>query len=402
MFTGRFPFGEAVLRGEIEVTAPRFGRVFVVPSRSGPEAAELPPNAELVDLGWGQGWPSSARWSALRSRSALRVLGRTLRQPSNWRAYAGNARVYRSLLAEGLLRARSIEAWAVENDLRDAVFYDFWFENSTLALAVLKDRGVIRCAVSRAHGFDLFDSRWGGSARVPFREFKAEHLDAVFAISEDGAGYLRGKLGADAGKVRLARLGIPAPRFFPQGRADPPLVVSCALMRPDKRVHEIPDVLRACDRPLRWVHFGDGPERPRVEAAAASLPDRVTWELRGRVENAAVREFYATEPVSAFLSLSRAEGVPVSMMEVQSAGVPIVALAVGGVPEIVQPETGMPLPPGSSTGEIAAALAKALDPAQFDADRIRSSFASRFDASTNYREFADALLGIWSDDVAGG
>lgn len=402
MFTGTFPHcGEAVLGAEIAVTAPRFERVFVIPSHAGPETGELPANVELVHL-WQGERSRAAKRRALRSALALEILGRTLRSPSNWRPYAASARFYLDVLAEGLLRARRLEAWIEENDLGDAVFYDFWFENSTLALAALRHLGVIRCAVSRAHGFDVFDSRWGDKGRVPFREFKAESLDAVFAVSEDGARYLRGKFGPEVGKVRLSRLGIPPSPGFPVGTADPPLVVSCSALRPDKRVQDIPAVLRACDRPLRWVHFGDGPERRRVEEAAATLPSRMTWELRGTIENAAVRRFYATEPVSAFLSLSRTEGVPVSMMEAQSAGIPIVALAVGGVPEIVTAETGAPLPPDAGAATVAAALERAIDPARFDPERIRAAFAGRWDASANYGAFADSLLGIWSENVIGG
>ncbi len=396
MLTGRFPYGETVLREELAVTAGSFDRVFVVPSRPGGDAVEIPDNATVVDLGWQRGWSAAEKRDALRSRQALRILVRTLRRPSNWGAYAGGARAYLEILAENLLKARRLEGWVEENGLRDAVFYDFWFENSTLALAALRDRGAIRCALSRAHGFDLFDDRWGGRRRVPFREYKAEFLDAIFPISEGGVEYLRAKLGRDAGKVRLARLGVPKPSSYPRGRADPPLVVSCSVARPLKRLHLIPEVLRECGQRLHWVHFGDGPELARVESAAASLPGTVAWELRGWVDNADVHDFYATHPVSAFLSLSAAEGVPISMMEAQSYGVPIVALGVGGVPEIVQAGTGALLPPDSSTEAIAETLAGALDPGRFDPDRIRSLFASRFDASANYRAFADALLSLWS------
>lgn len=396
LFARRFPYGEAALRGELEVTAPRFRRVFVIPSQPGGAAAELPPNASVVDLGWSAGWSRAEKLRALSSRSALKVLGRTLRHRSNWRPYAARARTYLDILATNLLKARSLRRWVEENGLQEAIFYDFWFENSTLALAVLRDLGAIHCALSRAHGFDVFDYRWGGLGRVPFREFKAERLDAIFPISEDGASDLRAKAGHDGEKVRLARLGVTKPSSYPQDRVDPPLVVSCSVMRPQKRIHLIPEVLRECEQPLHWVHFGDGPELGRVESAAGSLPDTVTWELRGWVDNTEVRDFYATRPVSAFLSLSAAEGVPISMMEAQSYGVPIVALEVGGVPEIVQAETGVLLPPGSSIEEIAEALAGALSPGRFDPDRIRSLFASRFDASANYREFADALLELWS------
>jgi len=399
MLTGRFPYGEVVLRCELAVTAESFDRVFIVPSRPGGEAADVPDNVAVVDLGWKTGWSRWEKLDVLRSRLAARIVGRTLRRPSNWRAYGSGARVYLDLLAENLLKARSLEAWVAENGLRDALFYDFWFENSTLALAALRRQGAIRCAVARAHRFDVFDFEDAGLRRVPFREFKADHLDAIFPIAEEGAAYMRERIGGNAAKVRLARLGVTFPPSYPEAPSDPPLVVSCSTLIPRKRVHLIPEVLRACGRSLRWVHFGDGSERERVKGAAALLPDTVTWELPGWVNNAEIADFYATHRVSAFLSLSESEGVPVSMMEAQSYGVPIVALGVGGIPEIVQEGTGVLLTPDSSTETIAEALAGALRPGRFDADRIRLLFASRFDASANYREFADALVELWSGNA---
>jgi len=398
IFTVRFPCdgSEPWLAGELEATAERFGRVFVVPSRPGADPVELPANVAVVDLGWAGGWSRAEKLAALRSRLALRVLARTLRRPSNWLPYLRGARFYLDLLATELLKARGLAAWVGENGLREAIFYDYWFENSTLALAALRRLGAIRCAVSRAHRFDVFDFAWGRLGRVPFLEFKAAGLDAVFAVFDDGAAHLRRRFGRDGEKVRVARLGVPLPPSYPQSRPDPPLVVSCSSLNRRKRVHLIPEVLRACGRPLRWVHIGDGPERPRVEDAAASLPATVSWELLGRIGNDAVREFYATRPVSAFLSLSESEGVPVSMMEAQSFGVPIVALAVGGVGEIVAAEAGTALPADASPEAVAAALADALEPGRFDPERIRAAFSARYEAPAVYEAFADALLSIHS------
>jgi glycosyltransferase involved in cell wall biosynthesis len=396
LFASRFPYGESALRGELEVTAGRFGRLFIVPSNIGTDAAELPPNAVVVDLDWAKGWRRSEKLRALCSRQALRILCRTLRHRSNWRPYGAGVRTYLDILATQLLKAQSLEGWVEASDLRDAIFYDYWFENSTLALAVLRDRGAIRCAVSRAHGFDLFDYRWGNSGRVPFREYKAEFLDAIFAVSEIGADYLRRRIGDSGEKVRLARLGVPLPPSYPRTDADPPLVVSCSMLLPLKRAHLIPAVLEACDRRLRWVHFGEGAERGKIEAAAASLPDTIAWELKGWVDNSELRDFYATQPVSAFLSLSKFEGIPVSMMEAQSFGVPIVGPAVGGVPELVPPEAGVLLPAEASVAAFGEALAEVLDSDRFDPDAVRAVFAARFDAAANYGAFADALLSLRS------
>ena len=399
VFTVRFPYAgsEPWLAGELAAIAPRCRRVLVVPSHPGEgPAAELPANVEVADLGWRRPRPRREKLRALRSPEALRILARTLRRRSNWSPYLRGARSYLDLLAGELAKADELAAWIEREGLGEAIFYDYWFENSTLALAVLRRRGAVRCAVSRAHRYDVFDFAWGRLGRVPFREFKARRLDAVFAVSEDGAAYLRARLGGDAEKVRVARLGVPLPPSYPRQRPDPPLVVSCSSLNRRKRVDAIPAVLAACGRPLRWLHIGDGPERGRVEAAAAELPAAVEWELPGRIDNDAVRELYATRPVSAFLSLSSSEGVPVSMMEALSCGVPVVALAVGGVAELVVPEAGIALPAGAPTERVAAALAAALEPGRFDPERVRAAFAGRFEAPRVYEEFFEALLSLRS------
>lgn len=405
LFTAGFPIDgyEWALSGELEVLAARFRQVFIVPTRAGTVTRALPSNVVVVDLAWADGWARRAKLNALCSRDALRVLAATFERSHNWAGYRSDLRSYLDILATGILKARRLQRWIDEAGLRDAVYYDYWFENSTLALALLRRSGAIRTAVSRAHGFDIYDERWE-SGPVPFREFKARNLDAVFAISEHGAGYLQSKLEGVRGTsatelVRVARLGVPAADCVPPTGADPPLIVSCSMMRPHKQVHLIPDVLRACDRPLRWVHFGGGADRARVEAAAGSLPPEVTWELRGHVDNGAVQQFYRTHAVSAFLSVSATEGIPVSMMEAQRFGIPIVALAVGGVPEIVTEEVGFALAPDASVRELAHALERAVRPRSFDADQIRAAFAARFDACTNYHAFVVDLLSIWTPAI---
>ncbi len=406
IFTAGFPFHgmESVLAGELEVTAQQFGRVWLVPTRSGASARRLPENVEVVDLGWHRDWPRAAKKAALRSRPACEVLAETMRQPSNWRGYMRAGRTYLDLLATSILKARSLQAWIAEAQLADALFYDYWFENSTLALALLRSEGVIRCAVSRAHRFDVYDDRWGALGHVPFREYKLRHLDAVFPISEDAAAYMRGRARAQRGKsgrvghpdIRVARLGVPAARTEPPPGDGPPLIVSCSTLASHKRVHLIPAALGRLSERVRWIHFGDGVEAQRVRAAAAGLPDNVEWELRGAVGHDEVQRFYADHTVSLFVSASATEGIPVSMMEVQRFGVPIVATAVGGVPELVTPETGILLDQHVSPREMAAAIHQGLTTGRFDRHVIRAAFSRRFDAAVVYPAFAAELLDVWS------
>ena len=116
-------------------------------------------------------------------------------------------------------------------------------------------------------------------------------------------------------------------------------------------MHLVPEVLSLLDRPVRWVHLGDGPERHRVEEAAA-LDGALRWELVGQLDNREVLSFYERHHVDALLSLSLSEGLPVSMMEAQSYGIPVVACTVQGVPEIVNEDTGILVSPEATVGRV--------------------------------------------------
>src|SRR5262249_13364920 len=142
-------------------------------------------------------------------------------------------------------------------------------------------------------------------------------------------------------KLQLSRLGVERRTARPtRASDDPPLVASCSALIPLKRVHLIPETLAAVGTPLRWVHFGDGPERSAVDAAAARFPDHVSWELRGHVAHEELIGFYERNAVDLFISLSASEGLPVTMMEAISFGTTLLSTDVGGVPEIVRPATG--------------------------------------------------------------
>jgi glycosyltransferase involved in cell wall biosynthesis len=88
---------------------------------------------------------------------------------------------------------------------------------------------------------------------------------------------------------------------------------------------------------------GDGPDRPRVEAEVERFGLVQAVRLLG--ERPDVPELLASSDV--FVLASASEGLPVSVAEAMAAGLPVVASAVGGVPElVVDGETGLLVPPG--------------------------------------------------------
>jgi glycosyltransferase involved in cell wall biosynthesis/protein-L-isoaspartate O-methyltransferase len=122
----------------------------------------------------------------------------------------------------------------------------------------------------------------------------------------------------------------------------------------------------------RLVVIGDGPERARLGRQAAALGLASSVSFVGPVLFEQVPRWMSASDVVCLPS--RSEGTPNVMVEALASGVPVVATAVGGVPEVVRPgQNGLLVPP-----EDAAALAEALSAAlgrAWIADELRRSVA---------------------------
>jgi glycosyltransferase involved in cell wall biosynthesis len=109
------------------------------------------------------------------------------------------------------------------------------------------------------------------------------------------------------------------------------------------------------------VIVGEGPEREALERRAAQ-PD-----LAGAVRMTGFRSDVRTilPAADVYVSSSISEGVSITILEAMAAGVPVVATAVGGTPEVLALETGGRLVPARSPQRLArAVMALAEDPAR--------------------------------------
>ena len=122
----------------------------------------------------------------------------------------------------------------------------------------------------------------------------------------------------------------------------------------------------------------------------------------GFVPEGGVIAFYQKNPVDIFINVSASEGTPVTIMEAQSCGIPVIATAVGGNPEIVTPENGLLLPENPNPREIADGIFGMLtDPGTALEKRERSykSWDERYNPEKNFPSFVTDLKNLVKNNI---
>jgi len=117
---------------------------------------------------------------------------------------------------------------------------------------------------------------------------------------------------------------------------------------------------------------GDGSQREKVSAHARSLNVSEQYHHYGVYTSPEERTAFMRD-LDVFVMPSFTEGTPNSIVEAMANGKPIIASAVGGIPDMIDSESGILVPPGDAT-----ALARAMTfLAQNPHERIRMGHAAR-------------------------
>jgi colanic acid/amylovoran biosynthesis glycosyltransferase len=283
------------------------------------------------------------------------------------------------------------------------VFYSYWANSGAHAAAMLSYKNSIR--ITRAHGHDLYEER-NRLSYLPLLKFLAEKLDSVFFISEHGKKYFIEKTGYLGPNLSVAYLGVKTPESVSFDLSDNEIftIVSCSNLSALKRVDLIIESISRIksDRKIRWVHFGDGPCRNILENLAETLfgsKENIRYEFKGQTPNCEIIKFYSRNKVDLFLNTSSSEGIPVSIMEAQSFGTPVIATDTGGVSELITPGAGFLLPVDFKPDDLAEKICLFLNLTEEDIKKIRirafESRKSKFDAHKNYREFIKKVNSIF-------
>lgn len=281
--------------------------------------------------------------------------------------------------------------------------YSYWSDYEAIACAFLKKDNPEIKAFARNHRWDLYFYA-AENKYLPLRKFIYDHLDAVFCIAEDGIDYIKNELKFEHNIFSVSKIGTykKISKNKPFVKTNSLLFISCSNLVPVKRVDLIIDALALINEfNINWIHFGEGILKESLieNAKKLSTMKNIKFEFKGQTKNEDVLAFYEENQVDFLLNVSKSEGIPVSIMEAMSFGIPVIATAVGGTPEIVKHQiTGFLLPENPNPNDIVEAIKYYYSMQTEETIHLRENAYNKwcedYDADKNYAKFIDKILSI--------
>jgi glycosyltransferase involved in cell wall biosynthesis len=264
---------------------------------------------------------------------------------------------------------------------------------------------------ARASGAALVHTKHGvnpdNRRRLAMRRVAGRLVSAFVAVSEPTAAVARARGECASSRLHVVPNGIDLDRFRPDqiarravreelGIPHDAFAVGTVGRLYVEKGHEF--LIRALAPVLgdgfHLVITGEGPERANLTAQIAALPRPGAVHLTGNRRD--VPRVLAA--LDAFTLTSKSEGLPLVIPEAMAAGLPVVATAVGGVPQVVDDgETGFLVPYGDD-----AALRDrmvALDGDRQRARRIGATARERALGRYSSRRMVDDYLDLYRKAV---
>ncbi|MFN5786658.1 MAG: glycosyltransferase [Flavobacteriia bacterium] len=402
LFTSEYPFGngETFLETEIQYLSKGFDEVVILSSSKNPDQTrEIPNNC------------SATRFDLELSITTKLLSLKGIFNPIFWKELSVIRKVYKLKVTKGIFFTMLVSLYRAEkvSELVQKIlvrqhpadklyFYSYWCDDVALGLAMAQKKIPRIKTLCRIHRWDVYfeESKVG---YLPYRHYITGNIGKIYSISEDGINYVdRVWKTGRPDKFVLSRLGINNVYTLKNVSRDYFLIVSCSNLIPVKRVHLIAEALSMIqDKKIHWVHFGDGPERRKIEDIILKFPVNITAELKGRIPNQDIYSYYDEYRPDLFINVSSSEGVPVSIMEAMSFGIPVIATDVGGNREIVNEENGFLILENGIINKIISVVEEVvlMDKVQIETLKASclKSWEIAYNADLNFNQFVNLIKG---------
>lgn len=408
LFTNSFPFGseEAFLEEEIKEWGSRDDvLITILPLLNYEGTLRTIPENVTVDVNLGGKLKTNEKW-VLFSFPMIFI------NPFFWKEFFAFPNIFFQFKKLRKVIAVSIFSTVISNYLKknylselndkNTILYSYWFYYGAYGGALLKRRGFSFRLFTRAHGSDIFQNRKDTAFYIPYRRFPVwKYFEKIIPVSRMGEKYLEENQKIPKEKMIVSYLGVNIPKYICEASSGKSLnIVSCSSIISLKRIHLIITSLAFytkshADIKISWFHIGDGPLMPKISKIASTQfsPVNVDYNFLGQLSNSEVLDFYNNNKIDCFVTTSESEGLPVTIMEALSFGIPVIATSVGGITEAVNDNVGVVLDKNFSHKDFAIGLNKMFEFKEHNRRKGINRWAKeRFDAETNYEKFISILL----------
>ena len=384
IFTAIFPYGtaEPFLEDEIQYLKKVFSEITIVPLSGSGKARSLPDGVRVL-----KPVLSTKRNKFFKGLFHHKTLSIFLKDFLSKKVFLNKTRFRQWLAAyfntNCALKSDSVKKVSKALKTSD-VCYFYWGKGLNTLSLFWKGRAKM---VSRFHGeWDLWEESAGYYA--PIRTEVAKSLDLAVFISEKGKLYFENRY--PFCPTFVSRLGSVDCGEGARSSDGKLRIVSCSSVYPLKRVDLIYEsITKIRGRKVVWTHIGDGNDFDSLKQVVQdTAPDFLECSFPGWLNHSEVLDFYSKNPVDIFINLSTNEGIPVSIMEAISFGIPVVATNVGGTSEVVTEKTGVLV----SANPTAEDVAEAISGVQQKSLRPREFWFQNYNADINYSEFSNKLV----------
>lgn len=390
VLTNKYPYqnGETFLETEIPILCTHFRKVYIFSfSKKSKEKRPVPMNAIVVSLG--------VNGSKFNKLKAFFLVTFSIK---NKKKFQPKSFVERISFGLAILAKKRISSYLKTNGIFDFnVIYSYWFNfiatTSILLGEWLSLKGHMVKTISRVHGVDLYGYRHKKEI-VPCQLFNIQNINFVSAISEDGMKYLMTKYNCYKNKILLNKLGSLGGFMNPNTIVENKIIVTCSNLNSIKRLDllafALPDINKSI--PIRWICIGSGPDKKTIQEIIEKNKMSQNVIFKGWMKNDDVCNFYASNHVDLFVNVSSTEGLPVSIMEAMSFGIPCLATNVGGTSEIVNDDNGFLIPKEITSKDLAKIIIQVLN-SDLNLYRKKSfeTWEKNYNAKTNYDSWCQLL-----------
>lgn len=405
LITKNFPFdtmnapAENYLINEIQYLAAKVKKVIVIATdahRDSRLSVDLPPNVMAYNVADTRARRklnilcSLIKYFALPLETDKDEIGHSLKKRLRYAYFNGKSDYYFNCIREKLIDRK------VLNKDSNMVFYTFWFYTYTLTAYNLKKKYFNHAEIiTRTHRYDLYSER-NSLNYIPMRKYLFDRIDMVFPCSEDGSKYLREKYPEYSSKIKTSYLGSEDYGGNSNNGNQLFTVVSCSRVEPVKRLDILVRTMQCIsnmDKSIQWIHIGNGSQMHDIKLLAKELVENGRIAFAGAMDNKKVMEFYQTHKVDLFVNVSESEGLPISIMEAASMGIPVLATDVGGTREIVDDSNGWLIPKDVSAQELASIILNIREMDSVTEQKKRKASREKWQQFFNIEDNITKLLG---------